>query len=120
MVFEKLPPEWNNPGIEPPQTKKNSGFEPGEKPPAQWFNWLFNKLYLAVKELQEKAVEKVQGKGLSTEDYTAEEKQKLAGIEEGANKYEHPEYHLPSIIQQDENNRFVTDSEKAAWNAKET
>lgn len=32
-------------------------------------------------------VDKVEGKGLSTNDYTTEEKEKLAGIEEGANKY---------------------------------
>ncbi len=35
-------------------------------------------------------VDKVSGKGLSTNDYTTEEKQKLAGIAEGANKYTHP------------------------------
>lgn len=32
--------------------------------------------------------------------------------------YTHPATHPPSIIAQDANNRFVTDSEKAAWNAK--
>ena len=32
-------------------------------------------------------VDKVDGKGLSTNDYTTKEKEKLAGIEEGANKY---------------------------------
>ena len=37
-------------------------------------------------------VEKEEGKGLSTNDYTTEEKGKLAGIEEGANKYTHPAY----------------------------
>ena len=37
-------------------------------------------------------VEKEEGKGLSTNDYTTEEKEKLAGIEEGANKYTHPAY----------------------------
>ena len=84
MAFEKLPPEWNDVGVEPPQSKKDTGFQPGEKPPAQWINWLFNKIYLAVKELQEKAVEKVAGKGLSSNDYTTAEKEKLAGIAAGA------------------------------------
>lgn len=37
-------------------------------------------------------VDKVAGKGLSTNDYTAAEKTKLAGIAEGANKYVHPSY----------------------------
>ena len=37
-------------------------------------------------------VDKVAGKGLSTNDYTTAEKNKLAGIAEGANKYIHPSY----------------------------
>lgn len=37
-------------------------------------------------------VDKVAGKGLSTNDYTTAEKTKLAGIAEGANKYVHPGY----------------------------
>lgn len=32
--------------------------------------------------------------------------------------YVHPTNHLPNIITQDANNRFVTDSEKAIWNGK--
>lgn len=42
-----------------------------------------------VKNLSTK-VDKVEGKKLSTEDYTTIEKNKLAGIEAGANKYIHP------------------------------
>lgn len=37
-------------------------------------------------------VDKVAGKGLSTNDYTTAEKNKLADIAEGANKYIHPSY----------------------------
>lgn len=37
-------------------------------------------------------VDNVAGKGLSTNDYTTTEKNKLAGIAEGANKYIHPSY----------------------------
>lgn len=37
-------------------------------------------------------VDKVEGKGLSTNDYTTAEKTKLAGIAEGANNYVHPSY----------------------------
>ncbi|WP_088005594.1 pyocin knob domain-containing protein [Indiicoccus explosivorum] len=65
-------------------------------------------------------VDKVTGKQLSTEDYTSAEKTKLGGIESGANKYVHPATHAPSIIAQDVNNRFVSDTEKNNWNAKET
>ena len=38
----------------------------------------------ALADLDERKVDKVEGKDLSTNDYTTEEKQKLAGIEEGA------------------------------------
>ncbi|MEK4239732.1 hypothetical protein [Paenibacillus sp. FSL H7-0714] len=65
-------------------------------------------------------VDKVTGKQLSTNDYTAAEKTKLAGIAAGATNYVHPATHPPAIITQDASNRFVTDTEKTAWNAKET
>lgn len=57
-------------------------------------------------------VDKITGKGLSTEDYTTEEKNKLNVIEAGANKYVHPSTHEASIITQDSIHRFVTDTEK--------
>lgn len=47
-----------------------------------------------------------------------DDKVKLNGIESGANNYTHPTTHLASIITEDTTRRFVTDSEKAAWNAK--
>ena len=37
-------------------------------------------------------VDKADGMGLSSNDYTDDEKTKLSGIEDGANKYEHPTY----------------------------
>ena len=58
-------------------------------------------------------VDKVTGKGLSTEDYTTAEKSKLAGIATGANNYVHPSAHPASIITQDASHRFVTDTEKS-------
>ena len=63
-------------------------------------------------------VEKIAGKGLSTEDFTSAEKTKLSGIAANANNYSHPESHPASVIAQDANNRFVTDAEKASWNSK--
>lgn len=47
-----------------------------------------------------------------------EDKIKLDEIDSNANNYIHPEKHDPSIIEQDENNRFVTDLEKQFWNDK--
>ena len=69
------------------------------------------------KQLGQK-VDKVTGKGLSTEDYTTADKQKLAGIAAGANNYVHPSSHPATMIQEDASHRFVTDTEKATWNNK--
>ena len=44
-------------------------------------------------------VDKVEGKGLSTNDYTTAEKNKLAGIAADANNYVHPASHPASMIQ---------------------
>lgn len=63
--------------------------------------------------------DKVSGKGLSTEDYTTAEKNKLTGIADNANNYSHPANHPPAIITQDADNRFVTDTEKSTWNGKQ-
>ena len=65
-----------------------------------------------------KKVDKVAGKGLSTEDFTTAEKQKLAGIAAGANNYTHPASHPASMIATDETHLFVTAAEKSVWNAK--
>ena len=46
---------------------------------------------------------------------SAADKKKLDGIATGANAYTHPSSHPASIIAQDATHRFVTDSEKAAW-----
>lgn len=57
-------------------------------------------------------VDKISGKGLSTEDFTTIEKSKLAGVEVFANKYEHPANHPASMIIEDSSRRFVTDLER--------
>lgn len=90
-------------------------------------------------------VDKVDGKGLSTNDYTNEEKSKLAGIEAGA-EVNNPLYtttgqntdgamtqkavtdalsdvenSIPTALSeltQDATHRLVTDTEKSTWNAK--
>lgn len=43
-------------------------------------------------KVNDNKVDKVSGRGLSTNDYTTPEKNKLSGIEDGANKYIHPIY----------------------------
>ena len=47
-------------------------------------------LWQKLKTLLGGKVDKVEGKGLSTNDYTTEEKNKLSGIASGANNYTHP------------------------------
>lgn len=67
------------------------------------------------KELANK-VDKIEGKGLSTENYTSAEKAKLAGIEENANKYIHPASHSADMIIENKNRRFINDTEKTNFN----
>ena len=54
----------------------------------------------------------------TTLHFTADEKTKLAGIEENANNYIHPSSHSATMITQDSTHRFVTDTEKTTWNNK--
>lgn len=49
---------------------------------------------------------------------SATDKQKLDLIEDGANNYIHPDTHDAVMINQDPTRRFVSDIEKASWNAK--
>lgn len=61
-------------------------------------------------------VDSIPGKGLSTNDYSTAEKNKLSGIAEKANNYVHPVSHPADIITQDATHRFVSDDEKKVWN----
>ena len=63
------------------------------------------------KTLQNNKVDKVAGKSLLADT----EITRLGTL----SNYTHPANHPPGIITQDPGNRFVTDAEKAAWNAKE-
>ncbi len=77
--------------------------------------------YFTEAEMNEKLKTKVSvesGKGLSTNDYTTAEKNKLAGIAAGANAYIHPSSHPATMITEDSTHRFVTDAEKSNWNGK--
>ncbi len=61
-------------------------------------------------------VDIIPGKGLSTNDYTTVEKNKLSGIADKANNYVHPASHPADMITQDATHRFVSDDEKKVWN----
>ena len=46
------------------------------------------------------------------------DKEKLDGIEAGANKYTHPTNHAATMITEDIDHKFVSEAQIAAWNAK--
>lgn len=56
MDFNNKVPVWAD-GTEPSTELSTKGFQAGYKPPAGVFNWFFNKVFNAVKELQEVLVE---------------------------------------------------------------
>jgi hypothetical protein len=53
MPFVQKLPEWNKVGVEPPKPLKDGGWAANQKPPADYFNWQWNLVYLALKELQD-------------------------------------------------------------------
>ena len=94
LTYENSPLSWGNNGTVPSEESKKNGYTAGEKLPASHLNYLIKNKELVEKELQTKLsdlhttvdtkVDKVSGKGLSTNDYTTAEKNKLAGIATGA------------------------------------
>ncbi|CAM4013072.1 tail fiber protein [Mesobacillus zeae] len=75
MPFIKELPEWKYPGSKPPQTKLDEGWQPNDRPPSDWFNWLFNTIYLALLELQEEAInidQQGEANGVATLDATGD------------------------------------------------
>lgn len=75
------------------------------------------------KAVEANKVDKVNGKGLSTNDYTTTEKNKLAGIADGANKYTYPYTHYSKDSVGDigwdaSKNQLITGSAIAFWNGR--
>lgn len=50
-MAEQLP-VWNAVGVEPPTDLKTNGWKAGDKPPADYMNWLFNRINACLTELQ--------------------------------------------------------------------
>ncbi|MBM7634088.1 hypothetical protein [Geomicrobium sediminis] len=65
--FESKLPVWQAEGIEPNDDIKQSGYQEGMKPPAEWFNWMYNITYEALKEIHAKA-ETTEGSTLKKEE----------------------------------------------------
>lgn len=54
MNFTNAPMNWQNKGIEPPDTLKSSGFTAGYRPPAAYHNAMFANAFDCISELQTK------------------------------------------------------------------
>lgn len=65
-----------------------------------------------INELDSLKVDKITGKGLTSNDYTTEEKNKLQGISINANNYVHPATHSADIIVDGTTNKAYTATEK--------
>lgn len=57
IEYQNKPIDWDNAGVTPPQDLIEKGFQPGYKPPAEYFNALLHTTSEAIKEIQEKTVE---------------------------------------------------------------
>lgn len=56
MPFTHPVPDWNAQGAEPPESLKTNGWQVGQKPPADFFNWFFYNSAKALIELQLEAI----------------------------------------------------------------
>lgn len=85
-------------------------------------NWFINGVDTGVQAEGDATESWVAQNYLSKLDFVGEfepVRDKLEDIEDNANNYVHPATHPPEIIEQDANNRFVTDAEKSTWNGKQ-
>lgn len=66
-----------------------------------------------------KSIKQIDGKTFSTNDFSNDYKTKLDNISDNANNYVHPSTHAATMISETTARRFVSDSEKNTWNAKQ-
>lgn len=57
IEYANQPLDWDNEGIIPPQDLTEKGFQPGYKPPAEYFNAILYNIFATIKEIQGKTVE---------------------------------------------------------------
>ena len=75
ISFDNGTPEWENTGTEPSEDVKTTGFKTGYMPSAPHFNWFFNRIYKAVEEIKNLALNgKIGGSVYFNENETAEAK----------------------------------------------
>ncbi len=74
-----------------------------------------NNINTRTANLESNKVDRIDGKSLSTEDYTTLEKSKLFGIDDGANNYVHPSSHPAAMVTiADIGNNFTSTSVEGA------
>src|SRR5690625_3577781 len=144
MSFNEKLPAWKNPGVEPPESLKKEGWKPGQKPPADYFDWLHYRTYKSLEELQEKAETKEgsQRKASQAErnakNYTDEQVSEIVVPVKSVNgktgevELDKNDVGLGKVIDDrqatktefdahvQDNVRHITASERSNWNAKET
>ena len=83
MDFTNSPPEWQNNGEEPSQSLKESGFTPGYKPPASFFNWFWSKVGKCLSEIQNKMLGQKRLTELpsATKEYTFDSNTEFTAVE---------------------------------------
>ena len=57
MGYTYKAPEWKAEGVEPTSELKEKGFQAGYKPPADYFNFMFNQYSKCIEELQTSAAD---------------------------------------------------------------
>ncbi|WP_406944475.1 pyocin knob domain-containing protein [Halobacillus sp. SY10] len=55
MPINTTLPDWLATGVQPPESLRTNGWEEGQKPAAEYFNWFFSTSYYALKDLAENA-----------------------------------------------------------------
>ena len=99
-IYTNLP-EWNEPGTEPTQQKKDNGWQPGERPPAPWLNWWMHRVYRSLLQIRDAFVGHrdatsgvhgiPEGEDIATEGYVDDEIEPVAqGLSEHVDDTDNP------------------------------
>lgn len=117
MAYSEKVPDWKAPGTEPPESLKNEGWKPGQKPPADYFNWFMTLVSKALAELQAESAEKIDLLAHiadAVKHITAAERTAWNAKETPAGAQQKVDAHANDTV------KHITAAERTAWNAKET
>lgn len=119
-IYTNLP-EWNEPGTEPTQQKKDNGWQPGERPPAPWLNWWMHRVYRSLLQIRDAFVDHrdatsgvhgiPEGEDIATEGYVDDSAAAAEAVaksyadsvvSEHANRTDNPHHVQPSQLAYDD------------------